>query len=310
MIEAPAAPDVSISVVSYNTCALVHECLEAIARVVRGVTYEVLVVDNASEDGSADLVARQFLDVQLLRNDANLGFAAANNRAIAASRGRYVLLLNTDAVPFEGSVEHMARYLDSHPDVGIVGGQLRNSDGTFQGSYMRFPSLLGEALLATKLSRLVYPPQYPSATEQQSQTIREADWVSGAFLMVRRAAIDDVGSMDESYFMYTEETDWCYRMRRQGWRVVYLPEARATHLVAQSSHRAPERRRTQVYRSKWLFMQKHYGRATAATFRAIVRGASAAKLLAWTVRGQTARPAGRAHAREQVRSYARLLHEL
>jgi len=300
--------DLSIIVVSYNTRELLCDCLTSIAETVGDLACETIVVDNASIDGSAPMVRRYFPGVRLIRSPENRGFAAANNLGIAVSRGRHVLLLNSDAVLMPGTARAMVDFLDAHPGAGMVGARLLNPDGSFQYSYADFPSLTGELLLLTRLAPMVYTPTYPSYPLERSVQERSVDWVSGACLMARRATIDAIGPLDESYFMYTEETDWCYRARRGGWSVHYLPEATVVHWVGQSAAAAPARRRRQVYRSKRLFLRKHAGWGAAATFALAVRAVSALKLGAVALMALVA-PDGdrRARARHAMHSYALVL---
>ena len=244
---------------------------------------------------------------QLIRSSENCGFAAANNLGIAASRGRHVLLLNSDAVLLPGTVRAMVGFLDAHPGAGMVGARLLNPDGSFQYSYADFPSLTGELLLLTRLAPMVYTPTYPSYPLERSAQERSVDWVSGACLMARRATVDAIGPLDESYFMYTEETDWCYRARRGGWSVHYLPEARVVHWVGQSAAAAPARRRRQVYRSKRLFLRKHVGWGAAATFALAVRAVSALKLGAVAPLAIVGPDTRRARARRAMHSYVLVL---
>jgi N-acetylglucosaminyl-diphospho-decaprenol L-rhamnosyltransferase len=300
--------DLSIIVVNWNTLELLRNCLRSIYANVSNLDLEVIVVDNASSDGSQAMVETEFPQVRLIRNPSNVGFARANNQAIAISRGRYVLLLNSDAVLLPETVSSMVQVLDEKLEVGVVGAQLLNPDGSFQGSFADYPSLFGELLLASKLARFVYTPEYPNYPPQRSQQPRTCDWVSGACLMVRMAAISNVGVLDETYFMYSEETDWCYRMHKAGWSVYYQPAAKVIHWNGQSSKRVPERRRSLVYRSKWLFMRKHHSALAAGIFRAALLTVSAAKLLVWAAR--TARPSQRELAAQHVRSYRLVLSEL
>ena len=153
-------------------------------------------------------------------------------------------------------------------------------------------------------------PTYPNYSEAQSQDDGQVDWVSGACMMARRTAIEDVGPLDETYFMYTEETDWCYRFKRRGWAVQYLGTVRVLHWGSQSSRRVPERRRSLVYRSKWLFMRKHRGLAAAEVFRTALWTASALKLVLWAMRSVRQDTAQRDLALQHVRSYALVLREL
>jgi GT2 family glycosyltransferase len=300
--------DLSIIVVNWNTRDLLRNCLRSIYDPPSDLDLEVIVVDNASSDHSQAMLQTEFPQVHLIRNTENVGFARANNQAIASSRGRYVLLLNSDAVLLPETLRVMVQVLDEQPEVGVVGAQLLNPDGSFQGSFADYPSLAGELLLAARLASLVYWPEYPNYPPQRSQRARTCDWVSGACLMARMEAIAQVGPLDETYFMYSEETDWCYRMRHHGWLVYYEPAAKVVHWIGQSSKRVPERRRSLVYRSKWLFMHKHRGALAANAFRAALVGVSAAKLLVWAAR--SLRPKGRDLARQHVSSYRLVLIEL
>ncbi len=302
--------DLSICIVSWNTRDLLRRCIESIGDTIDGLDHEIIVIDNASSDDSAQLIAREFPGVHLIQNSDNRGFARANNQGIAVSRGRHVLLLNSDAVLLPGAAREMVEFLDAHPKVGIVGARLLNADGSFQASFADFPSLLGETLLATGLARHVFSPVYPSYSEERSGQERSVDWIFGACMMVRRAAIELVGPLDEDYFMYTEETDWCYRMRQGGWAVYYLPTARVKHWSGQSSNTAPIRKRSQLYRSKWLFLRKRRGTLRAGAFAVTLRVASALKLGLWAIRSLSPRPDGRKWARQQAQSYVLLLREL
>lgn len=299
--------DLSIIVVSYNTCELLASCLESVHSTVAGVDYEVIVVDNASTDGSPDLAESEFGAVRLIRNAENVGFARANNQAIRESRGRYVLLLNSDAVLLRGAVATMVVFMDHHPEVGAVGAQLVNPDGTFQWSHADFPTLWGELLLMTGLNKLVCSPCYPSYPPSNSIEPRDVDWVSGACMMVRRSAIDKVGVLDESYFMYSEETDWCYRLKEAGWRVFYLPEARVVHWSGKSSDTVPEAKRSRLYQSKLLFMRKHRGPTAARAYKFALHWVSLAKLAWWSVAGLDPRRSCRKRAILNARSYLALL---
>jgi hypothetical protein len=253
------------------------------------------------------MVARDFPEAGLIRNAENLGFAAATNQAIRISRGRYILLLNSDALLLPGTVRRMVSFMNDHPKAAIVGGQLLNPDGSFQGSYADFPDLFGELLLITKLAHAVYPRTYPSHPAAESQRERAVDWVFGACLMARRDAVEAVGLLDEEYFMYTEEADWCYRMRQSGRLVHYLPSASVIHWGGQSARKVPERKRSELYRSKWLFMRKHRGRVTASAFRVAVLILSSLKLMGWALTCLSPDAARRGRGLQNVRSYALLL---
>jgi GT2 family glycosyltransferase len=306
-MQADSRVDVSVLIVNWNTSDLLRSCLQSVYSRVLGISYEVIVVDNGSTDGSQEMVACDFPNARLIRNSENRGFAAANNQAIRLAAGRHLLLLNSDAAVEAGSVERMAFFLDGNAAVGVVGGRLRHPDGTFQSSFADFPGLGGELMLLTGLSRWLLPPSYPSYPEARSMHAREVEWVGGAYMMVRRKATETVGLLDEDYFMYAEEMDWCLRMHEGGWKVWYLPEAEATHWLGGSAQRVPERRRLQIYWSKWLFLRKHGGEVRALLFRHAVRAISLVKLIGWTVTGIAADNSRRQRTREHVASYRFLL---
>lgn len=299
--------DLSVVVVSYNTRALLERCLRTTQSSLDTIDYEIIVVDNASDDGSADMVAATFPDVTLVRSAENRGFAAGVNLGVGASSGRYVLLLNSDATVDRDAITALMRALDETPRAAAAGGMLVNQDGSFQGSYADFPTLLSETLLATGLSRWLLPPSFPMYPAEQSQQDRAVDWVCGAFVLLRRQALDEVGPLDEAFFMYAEEVDWCYRAHERGWSVLYVPEARAVHLVGASYGKAPVRRRDQIYRSKWLYFRKHHGWAPALLFRGVIWGASVFKLAAWMAAGRCVRGADRERAQNNVTAYRYLL---
>ena len=290
----------SIIAISYNTKELLLQCLQAVEQTVVAVDYEIIVVDNASRDGSAEMVHTLFPRAHLLANNHNVGFAAAN---IRASRGEFLLLLNSDAVLLPGAVDSMLACMREEPRVGVVGGKLLNPDGSFQHSFANFPTVWSEVLLLTRLYRLVLPATYPSYPERRSMERRAVDWVSGALLMARREAVDGVGLLDEAFFMYTEEVDWCYRMRADGWQVLYLPEAGAVHRAAGSEHAQADGKRAQLYHSKWLFLRKHRGRVSAWVFRSLVLLVSSLNLFLWMLRALVKRGDARRNARRRARSY-------
>lgn len=216
--------DVSIIIVSYNTRDLLKKCLETVCAAARDLKAEILVVDNGSLDGSPDMVVSEFPNVLLIRSEKNLGFAKANNQAVERARGKYILFLNSDTEVHEDSIRHVKRYMDENPRVGICGCKLLNSDGTIQRSYGPFPSLVGAFLtnipgLSKLRSSMVLPNDRPS----------EVDFVYGAFLMVRKNILNQVGSFDERFFIYAEDVDLCKRVKDAGWLVMYDPRVAVIH---------------------------------------------------------------------------------
>jgi len=248
--------ELSIVVVSYNTASLLAECLRSVPAAIAGVEYQVVVVDNASGDGSAEMVACEFPGVRLIRNTENVGFARANNQGIRATQGEYLLLLNSDTVARPDTLAGLVRFMDARLQAGAAGPRLLRSDGTPQPYAFGGDPRPGY-LLARAANRLLFRRyQHDWATE----TVQEVDWVSGACMMVRRAAIEQVGLLDEKMFMYFEDNEWCLRLRRADWQVYYNPQVAITHLGGQSIRRNPAAQR--AYRdSLRYFYHKHYGKA-------------------------------------------------
>ncbi|HJW84352.1 MAG TPA: glycosyltransferase family 2 protein [Anaerolineae bacterium] len=247
-------PDLSIVIVSWNTAALLRGCLSAIFAARPPGRLEIIVVDNASGDGSADLVATDFPGVRLIRNADNLGFARANNQGIAASAGRCVLLLNSDTLIQPDALAALVRFMDDHPEAGVIGPRLLRPDGEPQAyAFGGDPTLA--YLLRRGLNRLVWRrPLHDWKTDR----VQEVGWVSGACLLVRRAAIDRAGLLDENIFMYFEDNDWCMRIRRAGWKVYYNPQVEIVHIGGQSLKQNPAARRA-YFHSLDYFYAKHYG---------------------------------------------------
>lgn len=225
-------PELSIIIVNWNTRKLLLDCLESIYATIRHFDFEVFVVDNASSDDSVERVREVYPQVKLICNPENFGFARANNQALRSMRGRYALLLNSDALLSEGAVEKLWRFAEAHPQAAMVCGQLLNRDGSKQNSVANFPSLL--SLLCNKtLLRLLFPKKFPSKHQHYTAPVPVQSCI-GACLLVRKAAMDEVGLLDERYFFFMEETDWALTMQRAGWQSWLVPDARILHLQGQS----------------------------------------------------------------------------
>lgn len=268
-------PDVSVVIVSWNVAPLLRRCLRSIyTSAPQGpLTVEVFVVDNGSSDGSAQMVAAEFPQARLIANAGNLGFAAANNQALKVSQGRYALLLNPDTELLGAALAEMVSYMEAHPAVGVLGPQLICPDGRVQPSRRRFPTLATAIMESTPLQRFF--PHHPALhryyiADRSDDELQEVDWVVGAALMVRRKAIDRVGFLDERFYMYSEELDWCYRMKRAGWKVVYLPAAKVRHYGEQSSQQNPLGRHIYFQASKAAFFRKLYGPAAGILVQGII----------------------------------------
>jgi N-acetylglucosaminyl-diphospho-decaprenol L-rhamnosyltransferase len=268
-MSASARPDVSVVIVSWNTRALTTACLASLPAAAGRTSWDVVVVDNASSDDSVAAIRSGFPTVQIIANATNIGFAAANNQGIRASTGRYVLLLNSDTLAAPGSLEVLVAFADAHPRAGVVGPRLENPDGSFQTGPTPFPSLWTELLSVTGIGRRLTYRGYPSRREAVSLTAQPTDYVVGACMLARREAIDQVGALDEGYFMYSEEPDWCWRMRQTGWETWFTPAAVITHLGGQSTRQVREAMLVALYRSKVLFFRRHRGAASAAALTGV-----------------------------------------
>jgi GT2 family glycosyltransferase len=258
--------DLSVVIISWNTRDLLARCLEAVAAYPPDGTYEVWVVDNASTDGSAAIVQDRFPWVLLIENGGNIGFAAANNQAICRSRARYVVLLNSDTEVRPGALGALVDFMDAHPRAGAVGARLVNADGSLQ------PSCHPMLTPGRELWRLLFLERiWPRATYPMQrwdlQTPRQVEVIKGACLLLRREALDQVGLLDEGYFMYTEEVDLCYRLARAGWELWWVPQAEVVHHEARSTRQTAEKMYLQLYRSKVQFYRRFGGPRRAERFK-------------------------------------------
>lgn len=263
------ADDLSIVVVSWNVRDLLRNCLTSLDRGRSALALQVIVVDNASADGSAEMVAADFPWVELIASAENAGFPAGNNLGLAQARGRHVLLLNPDTEVVGDALSTLVAYLDGQPDVGVVGPQLLNPDGTVQSSRRRFPTLATAFFEATWLRRFA-PQRLLSdyyVLDRADDETSDVDWVVGAALMVRQSVVQQVGPLDAAYFMYSEELDWCRRIRDAGWRVVYLPAAQVVHHYGKSSEQAVTARQINFQRAKLRYFRKYHGRLVSTALR-------------------------------------------
>ncbi len=246
--------DLSIVIASWNTGHLLRDCLMSLTTATDCLVAEIIVVDNASSDGSPDMVRREFSGVRLIANDANAGFARANNQGIAASAGRHVLLLNSDTRVPPDSLRQIVSFMDQHPEAGACSPRLVTPDGQPQAfAFGGDPTLL-YLLRRGVASLLLRKPLHDWSTSET----RQVDWVSGACLMARREAIEQIGMLDEDIFMYFEDNDWCLRIRKGGWKIYYCPEVSITHIGGQSVRQSPAARQV-YYQSLMYFYGKHFG---------------------------------------------------
>jgi len=257
--------ELSIVIVNWNTRELILRCLDHLLGLDLPAPWEAWVVDNGSEDGSARAIRAAFPQVNLVENGRNLGFARANNQALERSRGNYLLLLNSDCFPEPGAIPSLREAMIRDPRVGIAGGGLLHPDGRRQHAFGAAPTLATE-LLHKGLLQLLAPLRFPSK-RKNPQAPMEVETVLGAFLMVRREAFLQVGGLDEGYFFFLEETDWCLRMRRAGWKVLHVPGARAVHLQGKSAALDLAGARVEFYRSRYRFFSIHRGAVSLALLR-------------------------------------------
>jgi len=255
--------DVSIIIVSWNTRKILYDCLASVYAQTRGVRFEVIVVDNASADGTSEMLQSTFPQVTVIANDVNRGFAAANNQGIAVAGGRYILLLNSDTILLNDAVGMTAAFADAHHDAAVVGCSVLNRDHTRQPSCFMFHSVLNMFLAAAYLYKLFPRSRFfgrQSMSWWDAADAREVDCLNGCFMLVRRKGIEEVGDMDERFFMYGEETDWCYRFKQAGWKIMFSPEGRIIHLGGQSTVQKAGEMTVRLRLSILQFIGKHYTR--------------------------------------------------
>ena len=258
----------SIITVSWNTRDLLNRCLvtvrEELARM-PDVESEVFVIDNDSHDGSADMVAREHPWVRLIRNKENLGFAKANNQALKETKSDYVLLLNPDTEVYPGAISTLIEFFQNNPKCGVVAPQLLNTDGSVQRSCRAFPTFIGMLYELIGLSKM-FPAGSSQGTKFRAYKMldwnhddkREVDQPEGAALLIRRTVLDEVGLLDEGYFMLFEEVDWCYRVKQHGWQIWFDPDAKIVHHYGQSIKQVKARMILSSHRGLYRFWRKHY----------------------------------------------------
>jgi hypothetical protein len=266
--------DLTVVIVSWNVRDLLRRCLQSIEaearRAVNDLALEIVVVDNASADGSVEMVRAEFPHARLVANEENQGFTVANNQGLVLGQGRYLLLLNPDTELTAGALATMLRSMDGHPEIGALGPQLRYPDGSLQSSRRRFPTLATALVESTVVQEWwgdnrILRRYYMADTLDDA--IQSVDWVVGACLLVRRQTYEQVGGLDEGFFMYSEEMDWCRRIKDAGWLVVYLPTATVIHHEGRSSEQVVPARHIHFQSSKVRYFRKHHGTFQAEALR-------------------------------------------
>jgi GT2 family glycosyltransferase len=262
---------ISIIIVSWNTKKLVSECLRSLEPAGRNCSLEIILVDNASKDGTVEMAQRDFPHVICVQNSANLGFAKANNIGMNIATGQYVCLINSDVTVPEGCLETMLEYMEQHRDIGMLGPKMRLPDGSVGQSCMRFPSLWNWFCNAIGLNSVVKGNAGALIKDFMMSDFRydhtaDVNVLTGWFWMVRREALDQVGVLDDQFFMYGEDLDWPKRFNKAGWRVVFFNEAEAVHHCGASSSKAPVRFYVEMYRANLQYFRKHHSLPAVACF--------------------------------------------
>ena len=298
--------DVSIIVVNWNTKSLLRDCLASVYEHSRGVDFEIIVVDNASTDGSKEMIKNDFPKVVLIENIKNRGFAAANNQGIDIAKGRYLLLLNSDTIVLDNCIANIVSFADTQPRAGVIGCRVLNSDLTLQPTCFMFPSVLNLFLSSSYLYKLFPTNRFfgrERMTWWNANDVREVDIIKGCFMLIRREAIEQVGRMDENFFMYAEETDWCYRFKKRGWKVMFAPVGEIIHYGGQSTTQIPVAMIVLLRLSILKFIKKHYSWPSHVIARFLVALFFAVRLPVWLAVALL-RPAVRAEATVKMKAYS------
>lgn len=299
------APDLSIVIVNWNTIDLLRDVLASVRAGQGGLCLQTIVIDNASSDGSAEMVAEDFPEVALIRNAENRGFAAANNQGFEIARGRHILLLNSDTLVLGEVLPASVAWLDAHPEVGAMGCRVLNPDRTMQRTCSMFPSHLNLLLLTSGLWRLKRPAFFGryQMMDWARDDEREVESISGCYLMLRREVLEGVGPLDETFFFFGEETDWCRRMRDAGWKLVFTPVGEIIHYGSVSARKLNHRRDLMLTEATVRLHRKHGGPLAAGAAWAILFGFNLSRAAAWSALSLL-RPA---RAAERARHFRRVV---
>jgi len=302
--------DLSIIIVNWNTREMLRECLASI-QPDEGLPTEVIVIDNASSDGSAEMVAAEFPSMRLIRNTDNRGFGVATNQGLRVARGRHLLLLNSDTLVHGDVLMRSVQYMDAHPQVGMMGCKVLNEDGSTQLTCSRFPGFANLLLQTMGLNRLGSPRwlgRYQMLDWARDDE-REVEVISGCYLLARRETVAQIGLLDEAFFLYGEETDWCRRCAEAGWKLVFAPIGCITHLGSGSSRKLSYRRDLLLSEGTVRLHGKHGGLAAAVAMWLLLFAFNCSRSLYWSLRSLVDRrleDTERArHFRQVVRHFAR-----
>jgi len=301
---------VSVVIVSWNTRELLRACLQSVREAACDLpgAVGIVVVDNASQDGSAEMVREAFPEVDLVRNSLNVGFAAANNQGIRRMRGRYVLLLNPDTEGRAGFLRTLVSFLEAHAETGAVGPRVLGARGEHQVSCYPLPTLGRELWRLFHLDGIRPRGTYPTSLFEAT-TPQRVESMLGACLLVRRDALEDAGLLDEQFFIYTEEIDLCRRLQDRGWRLYWIPQSVIVHHGGASTTQVALRMFVELYRSKVQYFRKHFGRRGAIGYKAVLVAAALPRMGLASV-AMAVRPAQRAKWRVLLTNYSTLLAQL
>jgi N-acetylglucosaminyl-diphospho-decaprenol L-rhamnosyltransferase len=279
--EPASSPEVSAVIISFNSAGYLPDCVRSLRS--EGVA-DVVVVDNASSDGSVGAMRGADPEVRIIETGANLGFGSAANRGVATTLSPYVLILNPDTVVEPGTVKALSEALDRDAGLAVVGPRMEDPDGSLYPSVRRFPEMgvaLGHAFLGLVWAANPYTRRYRMLDWDHDQSAADVDWVGGACLLVRRSAFDTVGGFDEAYFMYVEDVDLCWRLGRAGWRIGYEPSGRVVHALGGSSRTVPYRMIAEHHRSLMRFVSKSTAGARRGLLPAVAAGLALRTVAAW-----------------------------
>jgi len=300
--------DLSIIIVSWNTAELTEKCLESVFSNPPNRDYEVWVVDNASNDNSVERIRKRFPNVLIIENPQNIGFGRANNLAMDRASGKYIGLLNSDTVVYPGTFTNLIDFMNDHPRAGACGSHYKNPDGSLQTSCYPFPTLFREIWRLLHLDKILTYGVYQMSGWDLEEP-REVDVLQGASLLLRKEALEKVGLFDPAYFMYTEEVDLCFRLKKAGWSLFWVPTSIIKHFGGQSTRQAASDMFIRLYQSKLIFFRKQYGNFSAWGYKAILLITTIIRLvispLAWLLA-----PKERKRIPGIISNYIRLLSEL
>ena len=307
-MEVSILMNLSIIIVNWNTREMLSECLKSIYARPPSGEFEVWVVDNASADGSSAMVRERYPQVKLIENPSNSGFAYANNLALRQASGRYLLLLNSDTFVKPNALEALRQFMEDHPEAGACGSRLLNPDGSLQVSCYVHPTLKNEFLRMFHLDG-IFPQSRYRMNEWATDQAREVEVIQGACLLLRRESLEQVGLLDEQFFMYSEDYDLCYRLRKGNWKLYWVPWSEVVHFGGQSTKQVAAEMFLHLYRSKMICMRKHYGRLAAILYKLILIFSAVFRLivtpLTWLERAQV-----RQQHQVLAENYCRLLMAL